>query len=83
MDNSLRFADDLMSPRVGALLDLMVRAQQTALRMLPSDRTGSPTERVNILVVGVPDGPPGAADYRPLTGAERYLSKHEPNSKLL
>jgi hypothetical protein len=69
MDNSLRFADDLMSPRIGALLDLMVRAQQTAARMLPSDRTGSPTERVNILVVGVPDGPPGvnrlpAADRR-------------------
>jgi hypothetical protein len=83
MENSLRFADDLMSPRVGALLDLMVRAQQTAAQMLPSDRTLSPTERVNILVVGVPDGPPGPADYRPRTGAERYLSKHEPNSKLL
>jgi hypothetical protein len=83
MDNSLRFADDLMSPRIGALLDLMVRAQQTAARMLPSDRIGSPTERVNILVVGVPDGPPGVNRLPALTGAERYLSKHEPNSKLL
>jgi len=61
MDNSLRFADDLMSPRIAALLDLMVRAQQTADHMVPSDGTGSPIERVNILVVGVPAGPPGVS----------------------
>jgi hypothetical protein len=83
MDNALRFAHDLMSPRKAALLVLMVRAQQTADRMLPSDGTGSPIERVNILVVGVPPARRGSSGYQPVSGAERQLSKHEPISKLL
>jgi hypothetical protein len=71
MDNSLRFADDLMSPRIAALLDLMVRTQQTADRMLPSDRARSLMERVNILVVGVPDSPPGVSR---LPAADRHAT---------